>query len=450
MGDDFSPARVALCAKALAEVLRSEGGDTVVVGWDTRKNSQTYARAAASVLAREGFKVRIFDRVAPTPACAWYAKKMRGFGVMITASHNPPEWNGFKVKTPDGGPLPADKIAVLEQHIARLASDKFTNLEDIANTTEFNPLPDYLNSCSKLVDLQLTKKAGLNVIVDNMYGCGANSMTEVLGEYATVRELRADPDPDFPNMRQPEPTAPNLAPLIRAVKNETDAIGIAFDGDADRLGVVDASGEYLSTFDVFALLVHHQLSHRAKGDVATTLTMSAMTDALVADFGAQVIRTPVGFKHIAPFIINKRCVIGGEESGGYAISDHIADRDGLACALILLEMVAISGKSPKQLLEELQSRFGRYTYARKDIALADETLRQRLGSLKIGSLGNHKVVNSNTDDGLKLVMESGSWVACRVSGTEPLIRIYAETVAADDPATLIQEFTALLGAEGGI
>ena len=436
IGDEYTEKNVRVCARALAGVLK-DNNDTergIIVGFDTRTGSEQFARVAADTLADCGIDVLLFDRPAPTPACSFFvASGGRSAGVVITASHNPPEWNGFKIKAANGGTAPQDFIDKVEHKIAA-AENKNTPLEpnlQKGTVRTFNPRDRYQMSISGLANLDKILSSSLSAVIDAMHGSGGGVLPSILsGGSLRVQEIRSQPDPKFPGMHQPEPVEANLRPLIEVIKNSKADVGFALDGDADRLGVVDENGRYMSTLEVFTILVHHFLKRKGMtGGVACTLTMSSMVDTVCSKYRQPVHRTSVGFKHVGAKMLEQGCFIGGEESGGYAFKEHVPERDGSASALFFLEAMALSGQTPSQLLEEVQEIAGKLIFRRIDFKinqLDEPRVRSRIATETPDFLGGARVKAINRMDGTRFDMGDGAWVAARMSGTEPLVRFYAE------------------------
>ena len=322
----------------------------------------------------------------------------------------------------------------------------------------------YLDQLASLVDIEAIKSAGIKIAVDSMHGSGANVVATLLqGGKSQVTEIRSEINPAFPGMKQPEPVDENLEPLISLITDKTQGfprsagemsegqrgylplhqagtsreretsrfdVGLATDGDADRLGVVAENGTYLTTLEVFSMLFHHLKSRRnLPGGAACTITMSSMMDRLAEHHNTDLYRTPVGFKFVGPAMTDNACVLGGEESGGYAFAGHIPERDGPLSALYFLESMAISGKTPTQLLDEIHQITGPHTFRRIDIEFTPDQ-RDRIASALSSdapkTLGNLTVLNEDRRDGIRLDLQNNAWTVVRLSGTEPLIRIYAE------------------------
>ena len=461
IGDDYTFDNVRACAAAVAKdlIAINQGHRGVAVGYDTRFQSEEFARAAAEVIAKHGIPVQMSVRPLPTPALSYAVTTMgAAAGVMITASHNPPEWNGFKVKSEAGGSAPPEQVERIEAHLPEaLASPRVSPINGGnvrrtkgAQIATANMVSPYLEQLSRMVDVERIKSAGLRVAVDSMHGSGAGIVAALLkGGVTEVTEIRSDINPAFPGMKQPEPVEDNLAPLISVIKSGGFDVGLATDGDADRLGVVAENGTYLTTLEVFSMLFHHLKSRRnLPGGAACTITMSSMMDRLAEHHDTDLYRTPVGFKFVGPAMIDNACVLGGEESGGYAFAGHIPERDGPLSALYFLESMATSSKTPTQLLEEIHQITGPHTFRRIDIQFTPDQ-RDRIASAVNGkaptSLGGVEVVTEDRRDGVRLDLSDGGWAVVRMSGTEPLLRIYAEASSEELREALLNDFRAHLG-----
>ena len=454
IGDDYTFANVRACAAAVAMDLRATGQTHrgVAVGFDTRFQSRRFAEDAANVIASYGIPVQLSDRPLPTPALSYAVTQMDGAsGVMITASHNPPEWNGFKVKSEAGGSAPPEQVERIEVHLpAALAERSETVGSSGASIKTVDMVSPYLKQLSSLVDVERIKSAGLRVLVDSMHGSGAGIVAALIEGGATeVSEIRSEINPAFPDMKQPEPVEDNLAPLISAIKGGGYDVGVATDGDADRLGVVDENGIYVTTLEVFSMLFHHLKSRRGlPGGAACTITMSSMMDRLTEHHDVDLQRTPVGFKFVGPAMIDNACVLGGEESGGYAFAGHIPERDGPLSALFFLESMAISGKTPSELLGEIHEITGSHTFRRIDIEFTPDQ-RNGIAAAVNGdapvSLGGVEVVKEDRRDGVRLDLSDGGWAVVRMSGTEPLVRVYAEASSVELRDSVLEDYRTHLG-----
>ena len=440
VGEDYTFNNVRACAAALASHMLDTGlaKHGAVVGYDTRFISDRFAAAVVEVLAGAGIATHFFDRPGPTPAGSLAITNLNaGAGAIVTASHNPAEWNGFKVKSSAGGSAPPEMVESVEDHLARImsAGQSAPSAEAPGAITAFDPISPYVERLAELVDADLLRSSGLKVVVDAMHGAGAGVLPRALaGGSIEVLEIRAEPNPAFPGMGQPEPVEANLSQLANAVREQGADVGLALDGDADRLGVVDENGAYMSTLEVFTLIADHLMGRKGvDGGVACTITMSSMIDRLGEKYGAPIYRTPVGFKYVGPAMVDNDCAVGGEESGGYAFRGHIPERDGPLSGLVFLEAMVQSGKTPSQMLGELQQIAGPHVFRRIDLefdARRGAEISDALSNAQPDSLGGLHVESEDRRDGVKYHLAAGAWAAARLSGTEPLVRLYAE--AADD------------------
>ena len=454
IGDDYTFANVRACAAAVAMdlIAINQAQRGVAVGYDTRFQSRSFAEDAANVIANQGIPVRLSDRPLPTPALSYAVTQMGGAsGVMITASHNPPEWNGFKVKSEAGGSAPPEQVERIEAHLPMALASVGKSDRTVGNDIEtVDMVSPYLKQLSRMVDLERIRSAGIRVAVDSMHGSGAGIVAALLeGGSTEISEIRSEINPAFPGMKQPEPVEENLAPLISHINKHGFDVGVATDGDADRLGVVAENGEYVTTLEVFSMLFHHLKSRRQlPGGAACTITMSSMMDRLTEYHKTDLHRTPVGFKFVGPAMHDNACVLGGEESGGYAFAGHVPERDGPLSALFFLESMAISGKSPTELLAEIHEITGPHTFRRIDIEFTPdqrERIALAVNGESPGQLGGIQVVGENRRDGVRLDLQDGGWAVVRMSGTEPLVRIYTEASSVELRDSVLEDYRAHLG-----
>jgi phosphomannomutase len=456
---EFNTRNVRFCAQGASSYIKSQGltADGVIIGYDTRRRSDEFAKAVAEVTAGNGIPTTLCDRPAPTPTVSYaVVGQAAAGGVVITASHNPPEWNGFKYKPGFGGSAGQDVVDDLELRIADahdsgiVQSTSLEEAERIGLFTYMDPLPSYLGQLASLVDLRAIRDAGLKVVADGMHGTGGGLFSRLLnGGTTQVTDLRADPDPSFPGMVQPEPIAGNLSQLMTAVPSGSADIGLANDADADRLGVVDENGRYITTLQAFALICLHQLKILGKeGPLVRSITMTRMIDRLAEKYEVPVYDAPVGFKHLGQAMMEQNALLVGEESGGYAFRGHIPERDGILSGLMILEMMVKTGKSVSGLIEMLNDEVGPYHYDRWDLEIEPSERREiesRLSDARPDYLAGYKVESIDTRDGLRYGLERGHWVLIRFSGTEPLLRIYAEASSPDDVQDLLSEARGLAG-----
>ena len=434
-----------ICAQAVADHLKQTGlaSRGLIVGYDTRFASEDFAQAAAEVASGNGIKVYLCPGATPTPVVSYGVQaKKAGGAIIITASHNPPQWNGFKYKSEIGASAPTEVIAALEKHIAQILATGEMNQIPLAlalkqGLAEYTDLaPVYLKQINRLIDLGELRKAKLKIVVDTMYGAAAGYFKMLLaGGSSQLIEINSERNPIFPGMKQPEPIAANLAKLKAKVKKEKASVGIATDGDADRLGIIDEKGNFLTQLQVFALLALYMLEVRGeRGAIVKTITATSMLYRLGEIFNVPVYETSVGFKYVSPKMLEEDALIGGEESGGYGFRGHMPERDGILAGLYFLDLMVKTGKTPSQLLEHLFSKVGPHHYQRVDIEFPEEERQKITSRLKDSSpqsLDGVKVVKKDTFDGFRFTLADTTWLLIRFSGTEPLFRIYAES---DSPA----------------
>ncbi len=446
IADDYTFASVRRAAQGFAAYLQAQGKQgSVVVGHDRRFQAEHFAAAVAEVLAGNGFSVWLTPGATPTPAISYSARNLGALGaVNITASHNPPEDCGFKVRDENGGAIAPDGLAQIEALVPppdRAGESSAVRRLPLAQALEqkavqyFDPRPAYMAQIQRLVDVQPIREAGLKVVIENMWGNGAGWLSELIGGGRTQAiDVHAERNPIFPEMSRPEPIPPNVDAGLAVAKRERADCVCILDGDADRCGFGDEHGDFIDQLRVYALLAYYFLEMRgARGAIVKTLSTTSMLDKLGARYGVPVIHTGVGFKYVAPAMVEHDALMGGEESGGYAFRGHVPERDGILSNLYLLDFLVRTGKTPTGLLQMLFDVVGEHFYDRIDVRLTDaamkEAARARLDSLDAASitLGGHKVTEIVRLDGYKFVMEDGGWLLVRFSGTEPLIRIYTET-----------------------
>lgn len=464
IAEDFTFAAVRRVAEALAGELnqRLAGSDeapTLVVGYDTRFASAQFAAALAEVLTAHDVHVYFSKSVVPTPAVS-YALVERGAhgGVMVTASHNPPAFNGLKIKGRSGAPASFDFLHALEARIdaleaagqepARLGLDE---AEDNGQLDRVTLVPEYLARLGQLVDLDALRHAGLTIVVDAMYGAGVGLLPKLLAEGTTkVIEINGATNPAFPGLSGPEPIAANLTRLSRVVQDGDSALGLALDGDADRIGVVGPGGEFVSAQTIFALLALYLLELRGwSGPLIKSSNATTMIDRLAHDFGVPVYTTPVGFTQMAPLLREHDAIIAGEETGGFAFRHHIPDRDGVLSGLFLLDMLVRRNVDLTRAIAMLRERVGEWFYERVDIPCArdrcDEVMTKIRGAAP-KRLAGVPIARASDSDGQKYLLEDGSWLLLRFSGTEPVVRLYAEANSPERVRELLargREFTGL-------
>ena len=442
VADDFTYANVRRVAQGTAEYMKTRSSDPLaVVGYDCRFASEDFARAVAGIFATNGVRTLIFDRPSPTQVASWTVIDRKATGAaVITASHNPYMFNGVKYKPETGSSAPSEVIAELESRINALDEvppGDHRAARELVST--YDPRPPYYTQVGRMVDLDAIKGAGLRIVHECMYGSGYGYISEMIGGGRTlVTELHNQRNPLFGGIN-PEPIRPNIDSAITVMKAGTHDLCICTDGDADRVGIIDETGQFINQLQVFALLMLYLFDVRGmRGPVIKTVNMTAMVDKLGAEFGVRVFEVPVGFKNVAPKMMETEAVLGGEESGGFGVRGHIPERDGILVGLMFADMIVKAGKPLSAILADLERRVGPHAYARHDIHLARETYdadRKRI----LDALQNNepeevagvRVQRVRSDDGFKFYLEDGSWVLLRASGTEPLIRVYAEAASSE-------------------
>jgi alpha-D-glucose phosphate-specific phosphoglucomutase len=440
IADDFTFANVRFCAQGAVDYLKQKGlaGRGVYIGYDHRFASEDFAAAAAEVIAANGIKVFLSPKAIPTPFVSFgVINKQTGGGIAITASHNPAKWNGFKFREETGASVSSETALEVEKHIDYAFNAHKVNTIPLAQALKdksveyFDLTPHYFASINKLIDLNRLQNTGLKITVDSMYGVGAGYFKTLLsGGTTQVTEINSERNPSFPGIN-PEPIAVNLQKLLSLVRQQQASVGLATDGDADRIGIIDEKGQFLTQLQVFALLCLYLLEVRGeRGALVKTITSTSMLDRLGELYKVPVYETPVGFKYVAPVMIAKNALIGGEESGGYGFRRHIPERDAIPAGLYFLDFMVKTGKTPSQLLSYLYSKVGEHYYDRIDLHFPEEKRQAIIKRVRDGapkSIENVKVARLDTQDGFRFILADNSWLLIRFSGTEPILRIYAET-----------------------
>lgn len=436
-------------AQAIADYINHHqlGRRGVVVGYDNRFLGDRFAEAVAEVLLGNEIGVYLLPQGTPTPVTAYMIKHLQAAGaIMLTASHNPPEYNGIKFIPEYAGPaLPAitDEIerylkarthdstdmaaGVYNAPVCRLALEKG---RELGKLQDIQPKEAYLEHLSTVVNVEGIRKGSLKVVVDAMYGCGTGYLEEFLfSAGCELRLLHCCRDPLFGGI-VPEPMGKWLTELRDVVLEDGADLGLAMDGDADRFGVIDRDGNYISANQVLYLLLNYLLHSREyRGPVARTVATTHMLDRIAARYDLAVEETAVGFKYIGQAILERGALLGGEESGGLSIHGHIPEKDGILAAALVAEMVAVTGKNPGQLIAEAAAEYGLLVSERIDLYSTPEE-KQRILEMLAGftpeAVGGFRVVDRITHDGIKLLLEDGNWLLIRASGTEPMFRLYVE------------------------
>lgn len=411
----------------------------MVVGFDTRFLSDRYAVDVARVLAANGFRVKLTSADVPTPVVSHAVRELGAIGgVMITASHNAPRYNGIKLKAAYGGAAQPEQCRRVEVYLNdNEARGRGPNMLDYERAKQdgmiqrFNPAPAYFEHLRKLINFDVIADNPQAVVVDSMYGSGRNVIKGILqGTGCEVYEIRGEMNPGFGGVH-PEPIARNLNSLAGALASNNGQIGLATDGDADRIGAMDARGQFVDPHRIMALALQYLVESRGlRGKIVRTISTTKMLDRLAAGYGLEIIETPVGFNHIADYMLAGEVLIGGEESGGISFRGHIPEGDGILMGLLIIEMVAASGTTLHEMVNELLRKVGPAHYERLDMRLARPVAKDRLVAQLAENapteIGGHAIAAIKTLDGVKYEMDDDSWLLIRPSGTEPVLRVYAE------------------------
>ena len=455
IADAFTFENLSLVAQATMDYMHKEGlaSKGLVLGYDRRFLSREFAERVAGIAAGNGIRTWLSDGFAPTPAVSWGVhEKSAGLGIMITASHNPPRYNGFKVKESFGGSARPSTTKVLEQMVARnIASSRpvlaLTLAEGIDSGAVqlFDASAPYLAQLGRYVDLELIRSAGIKAVADPMFGAGCGFLPHLV---PGITEIHGTENPSFGG-HPPEPIAEHLGELTEVVKDGFFQVGLALDGDADRIGAIDERGEFFSSHRIFTVLLRHLYERKGvRGGVIKTVSTTRMIDLLAEKYGLQLFETPIGFKHICEMMLEHDILMGGEESGGLGVKGHIPERDGILMALLLLEAMAMSGKGLRALLEETMDEIGHFHYTRIDLPIdqgAKRLLMEKLHAGGIAEIAGFEVARHNFSDGFKYIFHDGSWLLIRPSGTEPVLRLYSEAGDPGKVALLLQAARGIAG-----
>jgi alpha-D-glucose phosphate-specific phosphoglucomutase len=444
ISDTFTFNNLRLVAQAIADYVLHEGGNgrdpEVVIGFDTRFLSDRYATEVARVMAGNGIVAWLTRADAPTPAVSYsVVEKGAAAGIMITASHNPPRYNGLKLKAAYGGAASPQQARRVEVYLEEAeAQARGPNIMDYQRAVDqglirrFDPVWAYYEHLGQLVNLDRISSGELRIVADAMYGSGRGCISEMLSRTRChVQEIRGEMNPGFGGIH-PEPVAKYLNALVAAMQAFHADVGLATDGDADRIGAMDGLGNFVDPHHIFALALRHLVESRGwSGLVVKTVSTTRMIDRLAARYGLAVRETPVGFNHIADHMLQDDVLIGGEESGGLSIKGHIPEGDGVLMGLLLLEIMAEAGAPLHEMIADVQKQVGPTCYVRNDLRLrhpiAKSEMVSRLSEEAPASIGGLAVKQVQSLDGVKYLMDDDGWLLIRPSGTEPVLRVYAES-----------------------
>ncbi len=451
IADDFTYANVRKVAYAIARyVVRAEQpARGVLVGYDTRYASERFARVAAEAVAMTGTPVWIADQACPSPALSLLVRQRRAAGgIMITASHNPYRWNGVKFKASYGSSASPAIVAQIEKELEVVLREGVPALprrNDLIGSLDVRA--PYLETIEKLVDWNRLRSAGFRFVVDPMHGATRGLLRELLTRHnIACDEIRGTRDPLFGGVN-PEPIEPHIEALRRAVVSGSYDAGFCADGDGDRIGAVDRDATFVTPHQIFSLLLWHLAGTRQlTGDVAKTFSATKMVDKIAQKFGRKVFETPIGFKYICELMLERDILLGGEESGGIGTKLHLPERDATVTALLLAELMAWHGKTLGELVKLLHAEFGEHHFNRVDLELKPGQKERALAYFadsKLTRVLDWPVVKREDLDGIKAYLGEVGWVMVRASGTEPMLRIYAETSRPEITRRIVEEVSSL-------
>lgn len=439
ISEDFTFDNVRIVSQAIADYLKAGGRARglrirVIVGYDTRFLSDRYGQIVAEVLAGNGIGVILTSSATPIPAVTFAIKHMKAAGgVMITASHNPPQYNGIKFKPEYAGPATTEITSKIEGYLGERRPRQMSFEEGIKKglIQVLDISEPYIKYVKSYVKMKALKGTGLTVVLDSMHGATKDYVARILTDTnCRVATIRQEENPSFGG-HNPEPILENLAPLVDKVRELGADVGFATDGDGDRLGVIGPDGRFVNPHKVLSLLTSYLIESRGwSGKLAKTISTSSLMDRIANKYGRQLYETPVGFKHICELMLAEDILIGGEESGGIGFKNHIHDRDGILSILLLLEMLTLSKKGLLELLEEMREEFGDFFSRRIDTDYPiskHDILTPTLSARPPKQLAGIPISRVDNRDGVKFRLADGSWLLIRPSGTEPIIRIYAES-----------------------
>jgi len=452
MAEDFTFPGVRRAAAAIAgHVLAHKKSPVIIVGYDTRFFSDDFARAAAAVLKSKGCRILFCKEATPTPtiAQAIIHGKLDG-GVNITASHNPAEYNGLKFSGPEGGPALPEVTHDIEARAAKITDDPPPHDHEEDDFERIDPRGPYFDQLARMIRFDVIQKAKGSFVCDAVHGCGAGWLDRVLAAHGISAEMiRTNRDVLFDGTG-PDPSEENLAPLKKFVLEKKALAGLATDGDADRFGILDRDGSFVSPNHILGLLFDYLLETRGyKLGASRSVATTHLLDAVAKLHGVQLYETPVGFKYVGPLLRDDKIAIGGEESAGLTIRGHLPEKDGILACLLVAEMMAARGATLSEQLHDLFRRVGRqYWPIRVNLHLAPDVQSRALAKLRgdVKEFAGRRIARTDRTDGLKLIFDDGAWVLMRASGTEPLVRIYSEAASPAESQTIAKEARAWIGA----
>jgi phosphomannomutase len=454
IADDFTFANVRIAAEAIAAYVhaKEDPAKGLCIGYDTRFGSRAFARTCAEVVASTGIPVLLANAITPTPALSFGVRE-RGAagGIMITSSHNPPQWNGVKYKGWYGGSGKPSMIAAIETYLGQ----PMARPAQPAQIREVDFLPTYLKAIESFADLDLIAKSGMKFCIDSMYGAGGTIISDIFTRIGVAHvQIRSNPDPLFPGIN-PEPIEPHIRALGESVVANGCQAGLCTDGDADRIGATDEHGNFVDPHKIYSVLLSWVLKRHNDwpGAVTRAFNTTKMLDRICAKHGRELIEHGIGFKFVCDYMLEREIVMGGEESGGIGFQRHLPERDGLLNALLLANVMAEEGKTLGQLVADLQAEYGEHQYGRIDLTIPEEIKNGAIARARALAVGNPvfagmPILRQENLDGVKFYLDNPeaktkpnaaeTWLLLRASGTEPLMRIYTESCSKESVARLLE------------
>lgn len=461
IGDEFTRRNIQILAKALSVKMKKEGvhEQGLCIGYDRRFLSKEAVKWACEVFAAEGIHVLFVDRSSPTPLIMYYVMAHNlPYGLMVTASHNPAIYNGFKVFTRGGRDADEEQTADLERYIAHVEENlaegaaintiPYEDAHENGFVTEFNPLNEYIDSILAQIDTTAIKSRNLRIALDPMYGVSQTAMRTILAIARCEVEVIHDNHDTLFGGKLPAPSESTLKSLQNYVLDRNCDLGIATDGDADRLGVIDDKGKFLHPNEILSILYYYLLKYKKwSGPAVRNMATTHMLDRIAEAFGQKCYEVPVGFKHVSAEMINTGAIIGGESSGGLTVRGHIQGKDGIYAAALMVEMVAVTGRKLSQILSDIRAEFGTLYMTEKDHRFSAERKQDIIKLImEEKQLPEFEIPIEKVSyaDGCKVYFQSGGWVICRFSGTEPLLRIFCEMKTKEEAEVVAGKFEAFL------
>jgi len=442
IADDFTVANVQLATQAVCNWIQRNGNTTagMVVGYDCRAQSDVFANAVASVAIGNNIAVQLTNKPCSSPTVSFAVERSyAAVGIMITASHNPPSFNGLKIKATYGGSATPEIIKQIEAELVLISSADIVRSNERIDTVDL--ISDYLRQCASIVDLELIRKSGFRPVIDPMHGSGSGMLSSILRDAGIeCIEIRSERNPYFGGVN-PEPIASNMKALFDTVTESGFDVGICLDGDADRFGACDSQGRFVDCHRLFAVLLKHLTTYRGlTGDVVRTVSTTRALDKLCANRGIRLIETPIGFKYICDLMLQGDVMIGGEESGGIGVKGHLPERDGVVMGLLILEAMAAAGKRLEALIEDVFNEVGPHEYTRNDMhpdPAAMSAINAGLKAFGAPTFAGRDIKEIVRKDGTRLDFTDGAWLLLRPSGTEPVVRVYAEASTLEQAQYLV-------------